>query len=343
VTGAPTPLVLRKPYLLFLGDVDDLVTAKTACGLRDWARDDVIGQWRTDPAAVDLGLPELTPPEAAARGAGSVIVGAAPAGGRLPDHWVRALAAAAACGLDVISGLHTRLSDSAELASAAALAGVRLHDIRTPPPNLPVATGRRRSGRRLLTCGADSALGKKYAALAIAREMARQGWPHDFRATGQTGIMIAGGGMPLDCVIADFVAGAAEVLSPDAAPDHWDIIEGQGALSHPAYAGVTLGLIHGSQPDAIVYCHSLTRREIDGWPGYPLPEPAAGIAANLAAARLTNPGVRLAGVAVNTSHLSEADARAALDRLATNLGAPAIDALRFGAASIVDTLSDWRT
>jgi uncharacterized NAD-dependent epimerase/dehydratase family protein len=342
MTGAATQLVLRKPYLLFLGDVDDLVTAKTACGLRDWAGEDVVGQWRTDPGAVDLGLPDLTPAEAAARGAGSVIVGAAPAGGRLPDHWVRALAEAAACGLDVVSGLHSRLSDSADLVAAAARAGVKLHDIRKPPTGLPVATGRRRTGRRLLTCGADCALGKKYAALAIAREMARRGWPHDFRATGQTGIMIAGGGVPLDCVVADFVAGAAEALSPDADPDHWDIVEGQGALFHPAYAGVTLGLIHGSQPDAIIYCHSLTRHEIDGWPGYRLPDPATGIAANLAAARLTNPGARLAGIAVNTSHLEEAEARAALARLAKDQAAPAIDPLRFGAADIVDFLAAWR-
>src|SRR5690606_2848482 len=133
------------------------------------------------------------------------------------------------------------------LAAAAERNGRRLIDVRVPPAGIPTATGRKRSGKRLLTVGTDCALGKKYTALALARAFRARGLAADFRATGQTGILIAGGGIAIDAVVSDFAAGAAELLSPDAAPDHWDVIEGQGALTHPAYAAVSLALLHGSQ------------------------------------------------------------------------------------------------
>jgi len=330
---------LKRPYLLFLGDVADLVTAKTACGLRDWASDKVAGQWRTSANAVDLGLPEMDAPAARAAGIGSVIVGAAPAGGRLPPHWQAALAEAARAGIDVVSGLHSKLNDQPELVAAARAGGARLIDVRVPPPGLPVGTGQKRAGKRLLTVGADCALGKKYTALALTREMHRRGWNADFRATGQTGIMIAGGGVPLDAVVADFLAGAVEALTPAAAPDHWDVIEGQGSLFHPSYAGVTLGLIHGAQPDAVVWCHSLTRTELDDMPGFAMPGIAEGFARTVEAARLTNPAVRIAGIAVQTGHLGEAEARAALAALEDRHGVPAMDAMRFGVERVVDALA----
>jgi len=332
-------LRLRQPYLLFIGDVADPVVAKTAFGLRDWARDRVVGQWRTDPLAVDLGLPELTPEAAKRAGARSVVIGAAPSGGALPGHWVAALTQAALAGLDVVSGLHAPLGDHEVLRAAAHKQGVALVDVRTPPANIPIGTGEKRSGKRLLTVGADSAIGKKYAALAIAREMALRGWDHHFRATGQTGIMIAGGGIPIDTVVSDFLAGAAEILTPAAPARHWDVIEGQGSLFHPSYAGVSLGLLHGSQPDAIVYCHSLTRREIDGCPGFPIPEISEGVRRNLEAARLTNPAVFCAGVSVNTAHLSEHEAKAQLGAIEAQTALPAMDPLRFGAGAIVDALA----
>jgi uncharacterized NAD-dependent epimerase/dehydratase family protein len=340
MTAIGNTLNLKKPYLIFLGDVDDIVTAKTGCGIRDWAPDSVIGQWRTSPATVDLGLADLDPQAAVAKGARSLIVGAAPAGGVLPEHWVVALREAAAAGLDLVCGLHSKLVRNHKLVAAALAGGVSLVDVRTPPAEIPVATGAKRSGRRVLTVGADSAIGKKYAALSVAREMARRGWDHDFRATGQTGIMIAGGGIPMDAVVSDFLAGAAEVLSPEADPAHWDVIEGQGSLFHPAYAGVTLGLIHGSQPDAIIYCHSLTREEIDGVPDYRLPDPATGIARNLEAARLTNPRARLGGIAINTAHLPESEAREAAAALAKAHDAPCFDPLRFGLDTVIDRLAE---
>lgn len=331
---------LRKPYLLFIGDVRDLVIAKTACGLRDWIPDDVVGQYRTSADAVDLGLPDLSPAQAQACGARSIVVGAAPMGGVLPPHWLEALLDAARCGLDVVSGLHKRLTDQPQLVMAARQNGVALHDVRVPPAGIPIASGIKRSGKRVLAIGADCAIGKKYVALAVARDMARRGWDHDFRATGQTGILIAGSGMPMDAVVADFLAGAAEMLSPDAAPDHWDVIEGQGSLFHPSYAGVSLGLLHGSQPDALIYCHSLTRDEIHDMPGYPMPDVASGIARNLDAARLTNPKAQLAGIAINTAHLGEDEARSVAAGLAAQHGAPCVDPMRFGLASLVDRLGD---
>lgn len=338
-SAAGPPSGLRKPYLLFIADVDDAITAKTAFGLRDWIAEDVVGQWRLHPGAVDLGLPELDPRAAHAAGARSVVVGAAPSGGLLPGHWVAALAFAARVGLDVVSGLHSRLRDVPELVAAARAGGSALHDIRVPPERFAVATGRKRSGRRLLTVGADCAIGKKYTALAIARELAHRGKPADFRATGQTGILIAGGGIPLDSVVSDFLAGAAESLSPDAASDHWDVIEGQGSLFHPSYAGVSLGLLHGSQPDALVLCYDPDRSEIDGCPGFPVPDIATAIARNVEAAKLTNADARCVGIALNTSRRAEPDARALLDLTATRFGLPCVDPIRFGAGAIVDAIA----
>ncbi len=330
--------VLKKPYLLFVGDVDDLLTAKTACGLRDWIPDDIAGQWRLTPESVDLGLRDLDPVAAYAAGARSIVIGVAPVGGQLPAHWATALAEAARAGLDIVSGLHSRIADITEVSQAAAAAGTRIYDVRKGPAKLPVGTGEKRPGKRLLTVGTDCAIGKKYTALAIARELQARRIKADFRATGQTGMMIAGGGIAIDSVVADFIAGAAELLSPAAAPDHWDIIEGQGSLFHPGYAGVTLGLIHGSQPDALVLCHDPLRPNIDGFPDFPLPDLPTAIRRYVEAAQLTNPAARCAGIALNTSKLSEPEARAALAKASTEAGLPAVDPLRWGVAAIVDTL-----
>src|SRR6185503_8511421 len=177
----------------------------------------------------------------------------------------------------------------------------------------PVASGRRRTGRRLLTVGTDCAVGKKYTALALARELRARGVDATFRATGQTGILIAGSGIPIDAVVSDFVAGAAETLSPDAAPDHWDVVEGQGSLFHPAYAGVTLGLVHGTQPDLLVLCHEASRREIDDYPDHPIPLLAEALRRYREAAALTNPGVEWLGVSLNTGGLAAAAGEQALE------------------------------
>jgi uncharacterized NAD-dependent epimerase/dehydratase family protein len=164
----------------------------------------------------------------------------------------------------------------------------------------------------------------------LAREFRRRGLDVDFRASGQTGILIAGGGMPIDAVVSDFVAGAAEVLSPDADVDHWDVIEGQGSLFHPSYSGVSLGLLHGSQPDVLVLCHEHGRKNILGLDDYPLPTLTEAINLHLELARRTNPRVRCAGVSLNTAKLSASQARAVLAEHRAQLGLPVADPMRDG-------------
>lgn len=321
-------IVVRKPYLLFLGEAEAESRAKTAFGLRDWTAEACLGQWRLPGCKVSLSLPELSPAAAAAQGAASLVIGVAPVGGQVAAAWIPFLFEAVAAGLDIVSGMHTPLASVPGLAERAQAAGVRLVDVRRPPAGLPTATGRKRSGKRLLTVGTDCALGKKYTALALARALSAQGVDADFRASGQTGILIAGSGIPMDAVVSDFCAGAAECLSPEAPPEHWDIVEGQGALFHPAYAGVTLGLIHGSQPDALVLCHDPARTRIFSFPDYPTPPLEVAIERYLEAARLTNPTVRMVGVSFNTSAL-DAPARAALlEQTEQRLGLPCFDPLK---------------
>ena len=330
--------MIEHPYLLFVGAVTLKSDAKTAFGLRDWRPEACLAQLRLSGCVIDLGLPDMTPDEAARAGARTLVIGVAPVGGRIPDAWLPVLRAALSVGLDLAAGLHDRLNANEELASLAARFGRKLHDVRVPARDYHVATGRRRSGKRLLTVGTDCALGKKYTALAIAREMQRRGTAASFRATGQTGILISGSGIPIDSIVVDFVAGAAEALSPDAHLDHWDVIEGQGALIHPGYAAVTLGLVHGSQPDALVLCHDPARHEIEDYPGFAIPPLERVMEIYLQAARLTNPGARFVGIALNTSTLGELDAAALLARTATVHGLPCIDPLRTGAARIVDAV-----
>lgn len=321
---------LPSPYLLFLGDVTDPPYAKTAFGLRDWAPEKCVGEYALPAATVTTGLPKLRPLEAYARGARALVIGIANTGGTLMPQWMPALLESLEAGLDIVSGMHARLDDNGVLDAAARRHGRRLIDVRKPPRGIPIATGEKRTGKRLLTVGTDCALGKKYTALALTRELKRRGIEADFRATGQTGILIAGRGIPLDAVVADFVAGAAEMLTPAAAPDHWDVVEGQGSLFHPSYSGVSLGLLHGTQPDVIVMCHEEGRERVLGHEEYPLPTLDEAIALNLTLARRTNPQVRCGGVSLNTSNLSESRARAVLAERSDQLGMPVADPMRAG-------------
>ena len=324
-------LDLPTPYLLFLGDSTDNGYAKTAFGLRDWAPEKCLGEYALPSATVTTGLPFLSPAEAAARGARALVIGVANSGGVIPPDWLPALTEALDAGLDIVSGMHDRLGRNPVIAERARRLGRRLIDVREPPAEIAVATGRKRTGMRLLTVGTDCALGKKYSALAIARGFAARGVDVDFRATGQTGIMIAGSGIPMDAVVADFAAGAAEMLTPDAAPGHWDVIEGQGALFHPSYAGVSLALLHGSQPDIIIACHDVARTCLLGHPEFPLPTVDEVITLNLRLGSRTNPDIRCGGVTINTSSLDEGAAAALLDREAERLGLPVADPVRGGA------------
>jgi uncharacterized NAD-dependent epimerase/dehydratase family protein len=328
--GGSLVIELPQPYLLFLGDTTENSFAKTAFGLRDWAPDRCVGELSCGGGTVTTGLPRLTPRQARERGARSIVIGVANLGGFIAKSWIPSLVAALDAGLDIVSGMHTKLEDVPELEEAAARNGRRLIDIRVPPANIPLATGRKRSGKRLLAVGTDCALGKKYTALAIARGFRQRGIDADFRATGQTGIMIAGGGMPMDAVVSDFEAGAAELLSPDAAPDHWDVIEGQGSLFHPAYAAVSLGLLHGSQPDVIVVCHEPGRTRVAGLEEFTLPDIPETVDLTLRLGRRTNPAIRCAGASYNTSRLSEQEARRLLASESDRLGIPVADPIRGG-------------
>lgn len=323
---------LPSPYLLFLGDTVEPAYAKTAFGLRDWSGTRCVGEWALPGARVTTGLDWMTPAVAAKHGARAMVVGVANPGGTIPEHWIAALMQALEAGLDIIAGMHVRLAEIPVLALNAARLGRRLIDVRTPPENIPVANGLKRSGKRLLTVGTDCALGKKYTALAITRGLAARGRDVRFRATGQTGIMIAGEGIPIDSVISDFVAGAAEMLSPAAAPDHLDVIEGQGSLLHPSYAPVSLGLLHGSQPDMFIVCHDPLRTSILGHPDFPLPSIETVIEQTVMLGRLTNPAIRCVGVSLNTSALDAEAAAAAIAETAERLGLPVADPVRGGDA-----------
>ncbi len=326
---------IRLPYLIFLGSVASVRDAKTGLGVRDWRPEACAGQWRLPGCAVDLGLPDLDPDAAVAAGARSLLIGVAPVGGQIRPEWVPALVAALAAGLDIVSGMHTRLGSVPELAAAAAQHGRQLHDVRHADRRFPVGSGVKRRGKRLLTVGTDCALGKKYTALALTKAFVAAGHDATFRATGQTGIMISGGGIAIDAVVADFIAGAAESLSPAAAPDHWDIIEGQGSLVHPGYAAVSLGLLHGSQPDVMVLCHDPARLEIDDFPGFAIPPLGEVMDLHLALARRTNAGARFGGIALNTASLTLDAAEAVLADHAARFGLPCFDPLRSDLAPVV--------
>ena len=331
-------MALPQPYLLFLGDTTEPGYAKTAFGLRDWARDRCVGEYVLPGATVTTGLPQLTAAQAQQDGARALVIGVANSGGFIAESWIPALEEALDAGLDIISGMHARLADIPALARRAEQLGRRLIDVRNPPADIPIASGRKRSGKRLLTVGTDCALGKKYSALVIAREFRERGVDATFRATGQTGIIIAGAGIPMDAVVSDFAAGAAELLSPDAADDHWDVIEGQGSLLHPSYAAVSLALLHGSQPDVFVVCHEAGRERILGHEEYALPSIEETIEANMLLGRRTNPAVRCGGICLNTASLSEDEATALIAGEETRLHLPVADPIRGGPA--LDRLID---
>jgi uncharacterized NAD-dependent epimerase/dehydratase family protein len=333
-----TRIRLRAPYLVFLADVEESTYAKTGLGVAQWCPDKCLGQLRLPGSKVDAGLPEMDVKTAAARGAKSLILGVAPVGGAIKDSWVATLQQAARAGLDIVAGMHSKLASVPGLIAAAAEGNANLVDVRVPPAGIPIGSGRKRAGLRLLTVGTDCAVGKKYTALAIAQELRRRGRKATFRATGQTGIMIAGEGMPIDTVVCDFTAGAAEVLSPDNDADHWDVIEGQGSLFHPAYAGVSLGLLHGSQPDAIVVCHEAKRAVHSGFPGYPLPTLEECIDLHVRMARRTNPAARCVGVSVNTLPLPAHERGDFLREMSRRLGLPCVNPLIEGPGALVDVL-----
>ena len=330
--------MIQTPYLLFLGDAPDQLAAKVAQGIKDWRPDNAIGQFRREGCNADMGLADMSLAEARAAGAKTLVIGVANRGGVISQAWKKVLVAALEEGFDLASGLHNLLRDEPDLVAVAQACGRQLHDVRVPSVQYPIANGVKRSGKRCLAVGTDCSVGKMYTALCMDRDMKARGLKSSFRATGQTGILITGDGVPLDAVIADFMAGSIEWLTPDNDPDHWDMIEGQGSLFHVSYSGVTLALVHGGQPDALVVCHEPTRAHMRGLPGYTLPslEDVRDVALRLA--QVANPACQVIGFSINTQHMPEAEARAYLADVEARLGLPATDPFRFGADKLVDAL-----
>jgi len=330
---------IRQPYLMFLGDVPDQLAAKTAQGIVDWRREWCVAQLRLPGCKADLGIPDMTLSAAIAAGAKTLVIGVANAGGVLSSHWTSVVVEAIQGGLDVASGLHTRLASKPEIAEAAKLHGRQLFDVRHSDRSFETGKGTKRPGLRLLTVGTDCSVGKKYTVLALEKELRQRGMDAGFKATGQTGIFISGRGVAIDAVAADFISGAVEWISPAADPHHWDLIEGQGSLFHPSFAGVSLGLLHGSQPDAFIVCHEPARRTMRGVP-HPLPSIQNVIDLTIRCGSLTNPGIRPVGIAVNTEALDDASARDLLRRYEDDYSLPATDPIRYGMAVIADRLME---
>jgi len=317
---------LARPYLLFLGDVEAPLAIKMARGVAKWRPEWCVGQHRLAGCPLSLGLPDMTPP----------VVNA---GGFLPDRWIEPIVNALDAGLDVVSGMHQRLASSPAIAEAAERTGRRLVDLRHSERTFATGDGAPRSGRRLLTVGTDCGVGKMYTALALTAGLRAGGIESTFRATGQTGILIAGGGIAVDAVVADFVAGAAEALTPAAPGSHWDVVEGQGSLYHPAYAGVTLGLLHGTQPDAYVVCSVPGRskmRHVDRAP--PSPSEIKDLTDRLGA--VTQPAIQCVGVSLNTSSLEASTRAKCLDDAGRACGVPAVDPMIDGVDAILDEMSE---
>lgn len=331
--------MIETPYLLFLGDAPDMLAAKVAIGIRDWRPDNAVGQFRLEGCGADLGLTDMTLAEARAAGAKTLVIGVANRGGVISAAWKKVLVTAMEEGFDLAAGLHNLLRDEPDLRAVAEATGRTLHDVRVPEVSYPIADGKPRSGKRCLPVGTDCSVGKMYTAMAMEREMHARGMKATFRPTGQTGILITGDGVPLDAVVADFMAGAVEWLTPDNDPDHWDLIEGQGSLFHVSYSGVTMALVHGGQPDALILCHEPTRTRMRGLPDYSLPSLQQLRDTALPLARISNPACEVVGIAVNTQHMPETEARAYLERVADEMGLPATDPYRFGSGALVDALA----
>ncbi|WP_340300188.1 N-acetyltransferase DgcN [Roseobacter sp. HKCCD5988] len=330
--------MIKTPCLLFLGDAPDPLAAKVAQGIRDWRPENAIGQFRMEGCQADMRLPDMTLAEARAAGAETLVIGVANRGGVISPAWKKVLIAALEEGFDLASGLHNLLRDEPDLVAVAKATGRSLHDVRVPNVQYPIANGVKRSGKRCLAVGTDCSVGKMYTALAMDAEMKARGLKSSFRATGQTGILITGEGVPLDAVIADFIAGAVEWLTPDNDPDHWDMIEGQGSLFHISYSGVTMALVHGGQPDALILCHEPTRPHMRGLPDYEMPSLEALRDLALTLARQSNAAAQVVGISINTAAFGEDEALAYLAEAEKRMGLPAVDPFRQGAARLCDAL-----
>ncbi|MFQ3198067.1 MAG: putative NAD-dependent epimerase/dehydratase family protein [Paraglaciecola sp.] len=326
---------IQTSYLLFIGDESDPLRIKMARSAAQWCPEKCVGELPSLGCKVSTGLPTLTIQQAINGGAKTLVLGFANSGGTLEIKYLPQILQALEAGMDIVSGLHDRLADIPAIGEAALRLGRKLVDIRHSPQKYKTGTGLKRAGKRLLTVGTDCSSGKMYTSLSLHKAMELNGIKSTFRATGQCGILVSGNGIAIDCVVADFISGAVEQLAPENDVDHWDIIEGQGSLSHPAFSGVSLGLLHGAQADAIVVCHALGRQHMRGLPHQALPSIAETIRLNEQAARLTNPAAKVVGVSINTSSVSVEQANILCAEMTNELGLPCFDPLRHGVGSLL--------
>ena len=334
-------MTIQQPYVLFLGDAPDPLAAKVAQGIKDWRPGLSIGQITLPGCKADMGLKNLSIKEAASMGAKTLVIGVANRGGIISDKWKDVLKEAIISGLDIASGLHNLLRDESELVNLAKIHNTNLIDVRVPTVEYPIANGIKRSGKRCLAVGTDCSIGKMYTAIALEKEMKNKGLKATFRATGQTGILITGDGVPLDAVIADFMAGSIEHLTPDNDEDHWDIIEGQGSLYHPSYSGVTMALVHGGQPDALILCHEPTRSHMRGLPGYSLPTLRELNDTAIKLAKVVNKNVKVIGISVNTSNMENEKALEYLKQVEEEMKLPTVDPVLTGTSRLVEELDNF--
>ncbi len=326
------------------------LTSKTANGAIRYSPEKVVGvldstqAGRTAAQVLGFGgdIPVVaTLDEGIARGATAVVVGIAPAGGRLPQEWMDTLDAALRQGLDVWSGLHFFLGDDAGLVAAAREGGATIRDLRRPPADLDVSGGRVREvdATVILTVGSDCNIGKMTTQLQLRDAMRARGRRVAFAATGQTGILVEGWGIAVDAVVADFIAGAAERLTLQGAQNaDVVLVEGQGSIIHPSYSGVTYGLLHGSLPHAMVLCHQPSRTAIAKQEWVPIPPLAELVRLHEQVAAPLRPAPVIA-IALNTFDLTDEQARDAVQRAQDETGLPATDAVRFDPAPIVDAIT----
>ena len=329
---------IKNPYLMFIGDVPDQLAAKTADGVAHWRRDWCLGQFSLEGCKADLGLPDMSVAEAAEAGVKTLIVGVTNQGGYFADTWVDTMHSAIDHGMDIASGMHAKLSTVPGLAEKAETAGRQLYDVRHTDQTFDIGRGHKRSGKRLLTVGTDTSCGKMFTALTLEKEMRARGMKADFRATGQTGIFIAGHGVAIDACVSRFHFRFGRMAVSGKRSGSLGFGRGRGSIFHAGYAGVTLGLIHGAQPDVMVVCHDPGRPHMRGTPAIPVRSLSEVIEATTAAARVTNPDVRFIGCAINTSKLSDEEAEAELERARQETGLPAVDPIKHGVGALVDAL-----
>ena len=330
--------MIKTPYLLFLGDAPDQLSAKVAQGITDWRPNHVLGQIKLPGCQADVGVKNLTLEDAKTLGAKTLVIGVANRGGKISENWKKTLLNALKLKMDIASGLHNLLSEDDQLLKEAKINSCQLHDVRITSTKFPIANGIKRQGKRCLTIGTDCSVGKMYTAISIEKEMKTRGIKSTFRATGQTGILITGAGIPLDAIIADFMAGAVEQLTPDNDLNHWDIIEGQGSLAHISYSGVTMALMHGGQPDKVILCHEPTRKHMRGLPGYTVPTLTELKTLSLPIAQRSNNKCEISGISINTQNLSDSDTRSLLTNIEAEMGLPTVDPFKEGSARLVDSL-----